>query len=130
MPAMTPFPIAEDQQRFILRSLASVPHLEAVLLLREGRERRWSGAQVAQRLYLSEKAALQLLADLCASGMLRHDADGLYAYAPQGAELARMLDRVADTYSRNLIGVSTLIHSKSKKQAQVFADAFIWRKEP
>jgi hypothetical protein len=41
-----------------------------------------------------------------------------------------MIDRLAVAYSQNLIGVSTLIHSKMNRKAQRFADAFVWKKEP
>ena len=41
-----------------------------------------------------------------------------------------MIDRVAETYTRQLVDITNLIHSKTSKKAQQFADAFKWRKDP
>jgi hypothetical protein len=40
-----------------------------------------------------------------------------------------MLDRLAGIYARNLVDVTNLIHSKTSRKAQQFADAFKWRKD-
>ena len=56
--------IPDDIRRFILTSIPSVPYLEAMLLLRNETQRPWDGKTLAQRLYMSEKAAAQLLAEL------------------------------------------------------------------
>lgn len=123
--------IPDDVKRFILVSIASVPHLEAILLLRKENERIWRSAQVAQRLYINEKAADELLADLQALGILQVEPDAApaYRYQPQSPELTQMIDRLTAIYASNLIKVSNLIHSKTSKNAQRFADAFIWRKD-
>jgi hypothetical protein len=67
---MTREPIPEDVRRFILTSITSVPYLEAMLLLRNEPARSWDHGSVAQRLYISEKAAAEPLSDLCAAGFL------------------------------------------------------------
>ena len=115
---------------FILLAIPSVPHLEALLLLRRDATQPWDGGRLAQRLYRGEKAAQALLADLHASGLLEHaDEEALlYAYRPKSDELRQMIDRVAEMYAKNLIGVTNLIHSRTNKRAQQFVDAFIWRK--
>ena len=41
-----------------------------------------------------------------------------------------MIDRLAEVYYQHLVEVTNLIHSKTSKKAQQFADAFKWRKEP
>jgi hypothetical protein len=53
----------------------------------------------------------------------------LYRYYPNSEELRQMIDRLAETYTKNLIEVTNLIHSKTGKKAQQFADAFKWRKD-
>jgi hypothetical protein len=124
-------PIAEDVRRFILTSILSVPHLEAMLLLRGERGEPWSAARTAQRLYVSEETAAQLLGDLCAAGVLV--ASGMdtpvYRYRPVSAELTLMIDRVAAAYAANIVEVAELIHSKAGKKARQFADAFKFRKD-
>lgn len=125
-------PIPDEVQRFILLAIPSVPHLEAILLMRGDPSLTWDAAQLARRLYSTEKAAKALLADLAGGGFIRHDRQrpGGLRFAPQSAQLAAMIDRLAVAYSQNLIGVSTLIHSKMNRKAQRFADAFVWKKEP
>ena len=123
--------IPEELRRFILTSVASVPHLEAVLLLRSGAESPWYVPEVARRLYMPEKAAAELLADLHASGILERDeSTGSYRYEPPSEELRQIIEQLSEAYSKNLIGVTDLIHAKTGKKARIFADAFKWRKEP
>ncbi len=128
---MSALPIPDDVQRFILLAIPSVPYLEALLLLRGAPQRSWDAAEIAQRLYLSEKVAAGLLGELSAAGMAdpERPAGARYRYRPQSAHLAAMVDRLADIYAKNLVGVSTLIHSKLSKKAQQFVDAFVLRKD-
>lgn len=123
--------IADDIKRFILTSIPSVPYLEAMLLLRNETEQCWDSARLAQRLYLSEKAAAALLAELKDSGAVAADprkAD-CYHFSPVSDSLADMIGKVAEVYASHLVDVTHLIHSKTGKKAQQFADAFKWRKD-
>ena len=114
-------------RRFVLTSIASVPHLEALLLLR-AKPHGWRAAQVAGRLYIGEAAARQLLDDLCQARMLE-ERDGAYAFAPHSPLLRDAIDQLAESYARHLVEVTHLIHSRIDRQAQHFADAFRWRKD-
>ncbi|MGZ8321229.1 MAG: hypothetical protein ACXWVD_19180 [Telluria sp.] len=117
----------------MLTSIPSVPHLEALLLLRGGSRGAWSTAQLAERLYIAEKIAAGLLEDLCESGMaVLVDADAApvqYRYQPASEQLRVTIDDLADLYARRLVDVTHLIHSKLDRKAQQFADAFKWRKD-
>jgi len=124
--------IPEDIRRFVLTSIPSVPFLEALLLLRADPARPWRRDTLAQRLYVREKTAGALLADLCAAGMVAPcappDADS-FCYRPQGELLRARIDRLAELYATNLVEVTLLIHSSLDRKAQQFADAFKWRKD-
>ncbi|MBZ2209692.1 hypothetical protein [Massilia soli] len=124
--------IPEDIRRFVLTSIPSVPHLEALLLLRAA-PGPWSTAEVAERLYLGEKPATGLLDDLCQSGMAvaatTEGAQARYHYQPVSEFLRETIDSLADFYARHLVDVTHLIHSKHDRKAQQFADAFKWRKD-
>ena len=124
--------IPADTQRFILLAVPSVPYLEALLLLRAAPQLSWDAKQIARRLYLSDKAAQGLLDQLYAAGAVTAggDGQGSFCYAPQTEHMRLMIDGLADIYSRNLIGVSNLIHSKTNSKARQFADAFVFRKSP
>ena len=131
---MVPPPIPEDIRRFVLTSIASVPHLEALLLLRGARGRDWSAQKVAERLYIGEKVAARLLDELCRSGMAAPcplaNGAACYRYQPASPALGATIDALADLYARRLVDITNLIHSSLDRKAQQFADAFLLRKEP
>ena len=123
--------LPSDVRRVILTSIPSVPYLEAVLLMRAEPHRTWTAPVAAQRLYLSPDQAGDLLSQLAAAGVATADDGGAqpsWRYDPS-AELGAMLDQVAAHYAADLVGVSSLIHSRVDKRAQQFADAFRWRKD-
>ena len=122
--------IPEDLRRFVLTSIPSVPFLEALLLMRADPDRAWRRDTLARRLYVREKTAEDLLADLCTARIAVpcQDAEA-YRYAPADAGLRERIDRLADLYATHLVEVTHLIHSSLDRKAQQFADAFKWRKD-
>jgi hypothetical protein len=124
--------LPEDIRRFVLTSIPSVPFLEALLLMHADPAHPWRKDTLAQRLYVREKRADALLAELCAAGMAAPcpppDLDA-YCYSPDGAALRSRIDRLADLYATHLVEVTLLIHSSLDRKAQQFADAFKWRKD-
>jgi len=127
-------PIPDDIRRFVLTSIPSVPHLEALLLLRAGEAEFWSAAMVAERLYIGEKVALGVMRDLCRAGMSepRELPGGLfqYRYQPASDAMRALIDQLAVLYGSHLLEVTYLIHSALERKAHMFADAFKWRKDP
>jgi hypothetical protein len=123
--------IPDDVRRFILTSVPSVPHLEAMLLLRSDPRNPWDSARTAQRLYVAEKTAAQLLAELCAAGILAAVEPNTprYCYQPSSEELRQAIERMAAAYTKHIVEVTNLIHSSTGKKAQQFADAFKLRKD-
>jgi hypothetical protein len=125
---MTDDPIPADLRDFILRYIDSVAHLEALLLLRANPETAWESAAVAARLYSSAEQASEVLAQLCDEHLLACE-NALYRYGGQPPEHRAMIDRLADSYAKQLIPITNLIHSKPRRIRQ-FADAFKFRKDP
>lgn len=121
--------IPDDVRRFIVTSIPSVPYLEALLLLRDPTLQVWNAELLAQRLYISDRQAEDLLDALHAGGFLdiqkstRH-----FSYQPRDARLKDAADKLALAYQNDLIGITHLIHSNSNK-LQKFADAFKWRRD-
>jgi hypothetical protein len=118
--------IPEDIRQFIITGIDSVAHLEALLLLRTGVQEVWSIPVVAQRLYITEQETAQVLTRLCDQGLISINGSDprLFQYHPQSAELARMIDRVAEVYKTHLVPVTNLIHSKPHTRIQELADSF------
>ena len=128
---MDNFAIPEDIRRFVLTSIPSVPYLEALLLMRADPEQPWTRDTLARRLYVRDKVAEGLLAELCRSGMAAPssaNADA-YCYRPREDVLRERIDRLADLYASHLVDITHLIHSTLDRKAQQFADAFKWRKD-
>jgi hypothetical protein len=128
--------IPEDLRRFVLTSVPSVPFLEALLLMRADPAQPWSRGSLARRLYVGDKVAETLLAELCRAGVaapLGGSGDDCgaeaYSYQPREDVLRDRIDRLAELYSTNLVEVTHLIHSSLDRKAQHFADAFKWRKD-
>ncbi len=122
--------IPEDLRRFVLTSIPSVPFLEALLLMRADPDHAWRRETLARRLYVREKTAEDLLADLCTARIAVPCRDaGAYRYAPVEAGMRERIDRLADVYATHLVEVTHLIHSSLDRKAQQFADAFKWRKD-
>ena len=123
---MTDQPVPNDVRIFIQRHIDSVAQLEALLLLRANPGEEWAAGKIADRLYTTEEEILAVLARLCGDGLLSCR-NGIFRYEC-GAEEQRMVDRLADVYSRQLIPVTNMIHAKPRRIRE-FADAFKFRKE-
>ena len=126
---MTRDPIPENLHRLILTSIPSVPYLEALLVFRSNAQRAVSVRELSSRLYMPEKAAFELVLQLREAGIVRpEEGTDLHRYAAEG-ELERMLEELANHYSKNLIGVTEVIHARTGRRAQQFADAFKFKKD-
>lgn len=129
---MTTSDITDELRRFI-HSISSIPHLEAMLLLRETPSQVWNADLLARRLYMGREQADAMLKELVTNGICKKVADDeqQVIYSPAFPELAALLDELAHYYPRNLIQVTNMIHSKSgaDRRAQMFADAFKIKKD-
>ncbi len=119
--------IPDDVTRFVLTSVPSVPHLEAMLLFHREPSLRRTVAEVARALYLQDRAVAELLQALCKARILACE-DEHYWYAPDEM-LVDSVARLEQAYRENLMGVTNLIHNATQKTAMRFADAFKWRKD-
>lgn len=75
------------------------------------------------------KRAAELLAGLHVASVLVEPAPARCRYQPGSDALHLVNGRVADCYSRHLMPVTQLIHSKTDKRAQQFADTFKLRED-
>jgi len=124
-------PIPDELRRFILTSVPSVPFVEAMLLFMAKEDAALSVDEIARGLYLPRGAALQVIEALREAHIVAADPAQPEAnrFAPASPELDAMLRNLATFYARDLIGVTDLIHSRTARRAQQFADAFRIRKD-
>jgi len=117
--------------RFILEEIDSVPHLEALLLLWHNRAQPWAVPGVAKRLYVNPDTARQLLLDLHRRHLIATvpGSTELYRFDAGSPEKDRLIGEVDATYRRELVRISTIIHSKASTAVREFAKAFRITKE-
>ena len=101
-----------DIRDFILKHIASVAHIEALLLIWSNPEKRWSASKVAARIYASVAETTKALEELCANGLLVQEDDVFDLDASE--ENAEMIGRLKEAYARHLISVTDVIHDKSR----------------
>lgn len=117
-----PGPIRE----FILKYIASVAQIEALLLIWSSPDERWGVPQIAARIYTSESETAKALDGLCADGLLVC-MDGVFCLNAS-AENVEMIRNLQEVYARYLIPVTDVIHSKSQEGSST-ADPFRLRKD-
>ena len=119
-----------DVVEFILDEIESVPHLEALLLIRSTCPKKWTVDALKGRLYLSREAVENLLADLSRRKLLTMDPAGpAYFYEPTSLEKENLISRVDQTYRHQLVRISQLIHSKPSAALRDFSRAFRFTKK-
>jgi hypothetical protein len=101
-----------DIRDFILKHIASVAQIEALLLIWSSPEERWSVPQIAARIYASETETAEALDGLCAHGLLIRKDEAFELNASE--ENVEMIRKLQEVYARCLIPVTDVIHSKSR----------------
>lgn len=100
--------LSADIRTFVLATIPTIPHLEALMLLRATAPQPWTPERLSGRLYVTHEAAEAVLADLRSAGMLR-DGDAGCHYA--AGALCELIDRLAECYAARLVELTLLIHS-------------------
>jgi hypothetical protein len=104
--------VPDDIRDFILKHIASVAQIEALLLIWSSPEEGWGLHQIAARIYTSDREAAKVLEGLCADGLLVCR-DGVFSLNAS-AENIEMIRRLQEVYARYLIPVTDVIHEKSR----------------
>ena len=123
-------PIPDDIRRFIIDYIDSVPALEALLLMHRKPEQDWSVVMLAAELYMDARDVEPILADLSHRGLCTsRQGKEPYRWGPATSELTDFLHRLAAIYSRHLVPVTNLIHSKPSASVRGFPAAFRLRRD-
>lgn len=129
---MSEGPVDREQiDRFILDVIDSVPQLEALLLIWNNRPREWSVENMARALYVHNDVAQAILKDLVSRRLIVEvsGSRGQYALLAESPEKEFMLAALDKTYRRELVRISTMIHSKASRAVRDFARAFRFTKD-
>lgn len=123
--------IPDEVRQFILTSIDSIAQLEALLLLRDHSEQKWTCTMVAERIYISEPQAAALLSKLVARGFIVTEGNepSAFSYHPKTEEMAKSIDQLAETYTKYIVPVTNLVHQRSRCNIVEMADAFKLKKK-
>ena len=113
--------VPREVRDFILKRIASVAQIEALLLIWSCPEERWELPQIAARIYTSGTETVKALDGLSADGLVVC-MNGVFRLNAS-AENAEMIRRLQEVYARYLIPVTDVIHSKSRN-APSMAETF------
>jgi predicted ArsR family transcriptional regulator len=125
------FGLRIDLARFLVEYIDTVPHLEALLLLRE-QPRDWTAAELSARLYQSTEAIRRIAEDLSLRGLIKSSVEAeepAYRYAPNSPDKAKLIEELALAYRRDLFAITRIIHMKASRGVLEFARAFRFQKE-
>lgn len=110
-----------------------MPHLEALLLLWNSRPGSWTKEQLAERLYVMPPVAQALAQDLVRQRLAVFQEENAqaprFSYDSSSDETNRLVGLVDAAYRREVVRISTLIHSKPSSSLRDFAQAFRFTKE-
>lgn len=121
-----------DVQHFVLERIGSIAQLEALIMMRNAPDTWWASTSLAERLFVSEPVCRTELEALKGQGLLvgRQDEVGsCFRYSPSTGELREYVDRLVYYYSKHLVPISNLIHSKPRTRVHEFAEAFSLKKK-
>lgn len=122
--------VLTDELRRFIQTIESIPHLEAMLLMRQGGDYIWDEKTISERLYVKPEMASDMLIHLCEAGICAPATEGNGFVCKPVKELADLIDQLSVYYSHHLIEVTNIIHTKGKtnQRARLFADAFLFKK--
>jgi predicted transcriptional regulator len=117
--------------RFILEQIDSVPHLEALLLLFNSRPKAWSTEDMAKSLYVRSEVASKILDGLLHRNLIAKNSPqpDFFFYSPDDEARNQMLSDVDAIYRKEVVRISSMIHSKASAGLRDFARAFRFKKD-
>lgn len=112
--------------QFILQHIDSVPHLEALLLLFNSRPKEWSADEIAKLLFVRNDSARKILENLLQRKLIAmHTArPGAFFCNPDDDMQTKLLENVDAIYRKEVVRISSIIHSKGSAGVRDFARAF------
>lgn len=123
---MTSGTIPPAVERFLLDSIDTVPHLEALLLIFQSPATVWAVEDLAARIYVSDRQAAAILDDLTRRALIARveQSPAKYQFVTPAPDKTQLLDQVAQSYRTQLVQVTRFIHSNASGSVRDFARAF------
>jgi hypothetical protein len=127
---MTAPPISPRVLNFIAAKIDSIAELETLLIMSDDAHRLWSETEIAARLYTAPANALTVLESLTRRELITAEGKpAQFRFAPAHSDDHKLFAEVAEAYRRNLVAITTFIHSKASASVKEFARAFDLKKD-
>jgi hypothetical protein len=115
---------------FLAENIDTVPQLEALLLMWQAPDNRWSVEELAVRLYVSTEEAAGIIRALQRRALIvSEDQQNSYCYSPDWDASGTLMSEVAQAYRHHLIHITKFIHSRASSAVRAFARAFDLKKD-
>ena len=99
------------------------------MLLWRAHDRAFTIDEIANRLYIGTAVAKTLAEELTQAELLASEDDGArYRVRTEPMALRQTLGELDRTYARQVRAVAELIHGNLGRRANIFGNAFYWRK--
>jgi len=127
---MSPTPISPRVLKFITEKIDTVAELETLLIMADDEYRLWSAQELAARLYTEDSKAGRILVALARRQLAVAEGEPpRFRFSPTHDDDRQAFAEVADAYRRNLVTITTFIHSKASASVKEFARAFDLKKD-
>ncbi len=123
--------LPEEVRTLVQNHLASMAHLDALLLLAGSPDASMPAAAVAARINVEPDVASRALHDLAGASLVSEEEFGaapLYRFAPGNEELRRAAETLAEMYRRFPVQIIRAVYERPSTAVQQLADAFRLRK--
>lgn len=86
---------------------------------------------MASRIYVTPEQAVEIVRDLVRLRLVQElpATPAKFSYLPGPSEQDDLMRRIDEAYRRDLVRISTMVHSKASSPVREFARAFRFRKE-
>lgn len=101
------------------------------MLLWNSRPVGWTKEELASRLYVATQNSDEVLNDLVRLNLVTktEGPPPKYSYSARSKELNELMEQVDSIYRRDLVRISTMIHSKASSAVREFSRAFRFKKD-
>jgi hypothetical protein len=122
--------ISPDLRRFLGERIHSVVQLELLLVLHRDPTVEWTAESAGRELRYPTDWVARQLAGFQRAGLVGRGAgeQQTYRYRPRPG-LARIIDELAETFSRRRSAITELIYRRAEADMETFSDAFRLRAE-
>ena len=120
-----------EVRQFLLEKIDSVPHLEALLLIWGQTTLIWNEETLSQALYVERHTGKKIAQDLLRNGWIQRQPENNdnFVFDARWDPDHAFMQKLSSTYRKQLIRVTTLIHSNVSAAVRDFAKAFELKKD-